>query len=77
MSELGVLDDENCIRGLMRNLEKRQAQEPLGDQSGKAERRKAVKNKEIIAFKVLWQQETLNYEKNGQNSHLNVIPKSH
>lgn len=29
MSELGVLDDENCIRGPMRNLEKRQAQNPI------------------------------------------------
>lgn len=53
MSELGVLDDENCIRGLMRNLEKRQAKNPIREKSEKAELRKMFKNKEKISFKFL------------------------
>lgn len=63
MSELEVLDDENCIRSLMRNLEKCQEQKPIGDKSREAELRKMVKNKEKKAFKFLWQQKTQHFEK--------------
>lgn len=44
MSELGVLDDENCITGLMRNLAKRQAQKPIPGKSGNKRNKKKVKN---------------------------------
>lgn len=44
MSELGVLDDENCITGLMRNLAKRQAQKPIPDESGNKRNKNKVKN---------------------------------
>lgn len=35
-----------ALRGLMRNLDKRQEQKPIGDKSGKAELGKTVKHKE-------------------------------
>lgn len=57
MSELGVLDDENCITGLMRNLAKHQAQKPIPGKSGNKRNKKKVKNKKKTSFKLLWRRD--------------------